>query len=140
MMSSDHLRRSPREPPKPPRAQEPQAADLIRMWDNYRRTGDGHFNAQGFQRQLDDQGFEATALDSEQISVGDGVLAVETASRKPGFCVLPSFAKSPRAVSEWFDDRSSGALIGRIEQVLEIAEGRRTETGSIVTIRKGVVA
>ena len=62
----DELRPPATEPAgtgEPPRTQEPQAADLIRVWDNYRRTGDGHFNAQGFQRQLDDQRLEATVLD-----------------------------------------------------------------------------
>ena len=124
----------------PPSVSEPQAADLIRVWDHYRRTGDGHFSLQGLQKQLDDQCLDATVLESNRVGGGDSVLAVETPSRKPVCYVLPSFAKSPRAVTNWFHDRSGGALTGRIERVLEVAEGRLTETGQCDPIRKGVVA
>ena len=55
------------------------------------------------------------------------------------FYVLPSFAKSPRAVADWFDDSSDGALTGRTERVLQIADGRWTHTGFEVA-RRGRVA
>lgn len=139
----DEQRPLPPEPttPKksPPPAQEPQADDLKRVWNTYRREGDGHFNAQGLQKQFHDLHFDATVSASNHVGARDCVLVVETRSRKPDFFVLPSFARSPRAVGKWFEDNSGGALTGRIEQVLVVAEGRRTET-EVQMIRKGIVA
>lgn len=126
--------------PDPPVATEVQAADLIAVWDLYRREGDGHFNAQGLQERLDARHRGATVREHEQVRAKDCVLVVETPSRSPAFYVLPSFTKSPRKVSEWFDDHSDGALTGRIEKVLKVAEGRWTEDGMIDTIQKGIVA
>lgn len=124
----------------PPVETEVQAADLIGVWDAYRREGDGHFNAQGLQEQLDARHLGATVREHEQVGARDCLLVVETPSGSPAFYVLPSFTKSPRKVSEWFDDHSDGALTGRIEKVLKVAQGRWTEDGMIDTIQKGIVA
>lgn len=118
---------------------EPQASDLIKVWDTYRREGDGHFNVQGLQRQLDALDFQATVSDDDRVGSRDCLLVVETESQKPGFFVLPSFAKSPRAVQRWFADQSDGALNRRIERVAEVAEGRWTPKGSEVA-KIGLVA
>ena len=117
----------------------PQADDLIKAWDNYRQKGDGHFNVQGLQRQLDNMLLDANVSASDRVGASNCVLVVQTQSGKSGFFVLPSFAKSARAVGEWFDDSSGGALTGRIEQVLEVAEGRWTKTG-VDIVRRGFVA
>ena len=119
---------------------EPAPADLIEVWEAYRREGDGHFTAQGLQHQLDVRNLTATVREIEQVGARDCVLVVETPSRRPDFYVVPSFTKSPRKVSKWFDDHSDRALNGRIEKVLEIAKGRWTESGVGDTIQKGVVA
>lgn len=119
---------------------EPEPADLIEVWETYRREGDGHFTAKGFQDQLDARNLTAAVRENEQVGPRDCVLVVETPSRRPYFYVVPSFTKSPRKVSHWFDDRSDGALNGKIERVLEIAKGRWTESGVGDTIKKGVVA
>ena len=89
---------------------EPQASDLIQVWDTYRREGDGHFTKRGLQKQLDDMEFQATVSADNRVGSSDCLLVVQTESQGPGFFVLPSFAKSPRAVRRWFADRSDGAL------------------------------
>lgn len=119
---------------------EPEPADLIEVWEAYRREGDGHFTAQGLQHLLDARNLTATVRQNEHVGAWDCVLVVETLSRRPEFYVVPSFTKSPRKVSKWFDDHSDGALNGRVEKVLEIAKGRWTESGVGDTIQKGVVA
>lgn len=119
---------------------EPAPADLIEVWEAYRREGDGHFTVQGLQDQLDVRNLTATVRENEQVGARDCVLVVETPSRRLDFYVVPSFTKSPRKVSKWFYDHSDGALNGRIEKVLEIAKGRWTESGVGDTIQKGVVA
>lgn len=124
----------------PPVAAEVQAADLIGVWEAYRREGDGHFNAQGLQEQLDARHLGATVREHEQVGARDCLLVVETPSGSPAFYVLPSFTKSPRKVSGWFDDHSDGALTGRIEKVLKVAQARWTEDGMIDSTQKGIVA
>ena len=126
-----------RDEPHPP--SEPQAGDLIGVWNTYRHKGDGHFNAKGLQRQLEDAGFEATVSKDRRVMSSDCVLVVETKSKKPLFFVLPSFAKSPTAVEPWYFDQRGGALNRRIERVSEVAEGRWTTKGSEVT-KTGSVA
>ena len=118
---------------------EPQASDLIQVWDTYRREGDGHFTKRGLQKQLDDMEFQATVSADDRVGSSDCLLVVQTESQGPGFFVLPSFAKSPRAVRRWFADRSDGALNRTIHQVAEVAEGRWTRKGSEVA-NMGVVA
>ena len=117
---------------------ELQAADLIGAWDAYRRTGDGHFNPRGLQRVLDDRGIGATVSGGDRIGLGGSVLIIETQARQAHFYVLPSFAKSPRAVADWFDDSSGGALTGRTERVIQVAEGCWTGSGFDVVRRGGV--
>lgn len=134
------------DPPEPPSAVEPKPeaaaelhpASLIHAWDAYRRTGDGHFKVGGLQRVLDERGIRATVGGGDLIDVGGSMLIIETPAPKGHFYVLPSFAKSPRAVADWFDDRSSGALTGRTERVVQIAEGRWTGSGFEV-VRRGEV-
>ncbi|MCY4027100.1 MAG: hypothetical protein OXH75_12410 [Acidobacteria bacterium] len=127
--------RSPPQADLSPSVPVPQPGDLVAAWDDYRRTGDGHFNARGLQRVLDERGIGATVGGGDRIAAGGSVLIVETPSRQAHFYVLPSFAKSPRAVADWFDDGSSGVLTGRTERVLQIAEGRWTRMGFEVTSR-----
>ena len=135
----DHLALPPTVGTEPEPAVELQPAGLIGAWDAYRRAGDGHFNPCGLQRVLDDRDIGATVKGGDRIAAGGSVLIVETPSRETHFYVLPSFAKSPRAVADWFDDNSGGALTGRTERVLQIAEGRWTEPGFEV-VRRGEVA
>ena len=118
---------------------EPQASDLIHVWDTYRREGDGHFTKRGLQEQLDDMEFQATVSADDRVGSSDCLLVVQTESQGPAFFVLPSFAKSPRAVQRWFADRSDGALNRTIHQVAEVAEGRWTRKGAEVA-NLGVVA
>lgn len=127
----------PSDSPRPP--VEPQASDLIRVWDTYRREGDGHFTERGLQQQLDDMDFQATVSADDRVGSGDCLLVVQIESQEPGFFVLPSFAKSPRAVRRWFADRSDGALNRTIHQVAEVAEGRWTPKGPEVA-NMGLVA
>ena len=120
-------------------APEPQPADLVAAWDTYRRTGDGHFNPHGLQRVLDERGIRAAVSGGDRIDASGNVLIVEAPSRRPQFYVLPSFAKSPRAVRDWFDDSSGGALTSRTQRVIQVGEGRWIE-GGFELVRKGVVA
>ena len=131
----DHAESAPTVETEPGPAAELQPAGLIGAWDNYRRTGDGHFNPRGLQRVLDGRGIGASVKDGDRIGSGGSVLIVEAPSRTTHFYVLPSFAKSPRAVADWFDDNSGGALTGRTERVLQIAEGRWTGPGFEVVTR-----
>ncbi|MCY4594347.1 MAG: hypothetical protein OXC19_06045 [Bryobacterales bacterium] len=118
---------------------EVQPADLVAAWDTYRRNGDGHFHSRGLQRVLDELGIEATVNTGDPVGLGRRALIVETPNRQGYFYVLPSFASSPREVANWFKDSSSGALTGRTERVISVAEGRHTATGAEV-IKQGVVA
>ncbi len=73
------------------------------------------------------------------------MLVVETPSSVRDFYVMPSFNKSPRAVADWFDDDSGGALTGRIGRVARVAQGRWLEPGTgagrrFEVIEKGEVA
>ena len=120
-------------------AVEVQSVDLIAAWDAYRRNGDGHFNSRGLQSVLDGLRIEATVNGGDPIGLGRRGLIVETPNRQGHFYVLPSFATSPREVADWFIDRSSGALTGRIERVISVAEGRHTASGH-KAIKQGVVA
>ncbi len=124
----------------PPVSAEVHEADLISVWEVYRREGDGHFTAQGLQERLNARNFGASVREHEHLGERDCLLLVDTPSRSREFYVLPSFTKSPRKVSKWFDDHSDGALTGRIEKVLKVAEGRWTEDGMLDTIKKGIVA
>lgn len=125
--------------PEPDTVAELRPADLIDAWNNYRRTGNGFFNTHGLQRVLDERGGEATVSRGDRIHGGGNVLVVEMPSRKGHFFVLPNFAKSPRAVEDWFDDNSDGALTGRTEQVIQVAEGRWTDSG-FEKVKRGAVA
>ena len=135
----DHAEPPPTVEPEPAPGAELQPAGLIGAWDTYRRAGDGHFNSRGLQRVLDDRGIGASVKGGDPIGAGGSVLIVESPSLKTHFYVLPSFAKSSRAVADWFDDNSGGALTGRTERVLQIAEGRWTGPGFEV-VRRGEVA
>ena len=117
----------------PPRA--PQSGDLIAAWDDYRRDGDGHFNRRGLQGVLDRRRLEARVRDGGQVGAGGAVLVVETLSDASHFYVLPSFNKSPRAVADWFDDSSGGALTGRTGRVTRMARGRWVESGAEIGAR-----
>ena len=100
-------------PPEPQPSQAPQSSDLIDAWDEYRRNGDGHFSPRGLQELLDQWELAARVSHGDRIGAGGAMLLVETSPGTPHFWVLPSFNKSPRAVADWFDDASSGALTGR---------------------------
>ncbi len=124
---------------EPPPPETPQPGDLIAAWDSYRRDGDGHFNPHGLQTVLDQRRLAANVSDGDRVGAGSNMLLVEARSRHPQFYVLPSFAKSPRAVADWFDDSSGGALTGRTQRVIRVGEGRWTE-GGFEVVGKGVVA
>ncbi len=112
-----------------PAAAPPQPGDLIAAWDDYRRNGDGHFNRRGLQEMLNKWGFDADVGHGDRVGAGGAVLVVETFGTRD-FCVLPSFNKSPRAVAEWFDDHSGGALTGRTQRLARVARGRWVEPGT----------
>ena len=120
----------PRVVEEPPPVEVPRPGDLIAAWDDYRRDGDGHFSRRGLQGVLDRRGFAADAGDGARIGAGGAVLIVEMPSSTPNFYVLPSFNKSPRAVAEWFEDSSGGALTGRTQRVTRLARGRWVEAGT----------
>lgn len=115
---------------EPPPARVPQPGDLIAAWNDYRREGDGHFSHRGLQGVLDRRGLEADVSHGDRVGAGGAVLVVETPSDTPNFYVLPSFNKSPRAVADWFDDDSDGALTGRTRRVTRVAQGRWGEHGT----------
>lgn len=114
---------------EPPPAEPPQPGDLIAAWDDYRRNGDGHFGPRGLQEVLNQWGFDADVGHGDRVGAGGAVLVVETFGTR-NFCVLPSFNKSPRAVAEWFDDNSGGALTGRTQRLARVARGRWVEPGT----------
>ena len=109
---------SPLEPPGP--------GDLIDAWDDYRRAGDGHFTPRGLQEVLDKRGLDVEVDHGDRVGAGGVVLIVETFGTR-NFYVLPSFNKSPRAVADWFDDNSGGALTARTRRLTRLAQGRWLE-------------
>lgn len=141
---------SPKGPPRagvaPPQDVEPEPApdlrraDLIQAWKQYRRDGDGHFNALGMSRVLERRHIPARARSGERIGLGTSVLIVERRDGPRGnFFVLPSFTGSPRAVREWFDDSGAGRLTARTERLISVAEGRWT-SGGYEQVTRGEVA
>ena len=113
-----------------PPPQEPAGPGyLIDAWDEYRRNGDGHFSPRGLQEVLDHWGFDVDVGHGDLVGAGGAVLVVEIFGTRR-FYVLPSFNKSPRAVANWFDDHSGGALTGRTQHVARVAQGRWLEPGS----------
>ena len=119
-------------PPHPvdePPPEPPGAGDLIEAWDDYRRNGDGHFSPHGLQDVLDQWGLDADVDHGDRVGAGGAVLIVETFGTRK-FYVLPSFNKSPRAVADWFDDGSGGALTARTQRVTRLAQGRWLEPGA----------
>ena len=117
-------------PPEPQPSQAPQSSDLIDAWDEYRRNGDGHFSPRGLQELLDQWELAARVSHGDRIGAGGAMLLVETSPGTPHFWVLPSFNKSPRAVADWFDDASSGALKGRTQHVARLARGCWLDSGT----------
>ena len=118
----------------------PTPGDVIRVWEEYWQKGDGHFRPDGFARQLDDSGFTARVVDGAAVDAGQHVLIVDPQSADGQVFVLPSFAAPPRAVRQWFDDRSDGALTATTRRVIAVAVGRTTETGAVEVVRKGAVS
>ncbi len=116
-------------PPLPvdePPLEPPRPGDLIDAWDDYRRNGDGHFSPRGLQEMLDQWGLDANVDHGDRVGAGGAVLIVETFGTR-NFYVLPSFNKSPRAITDWFDDNSGGALTARTQRVTRLAQGRWLE-------------
>ena len=124
---------------EPPPAEAPQTGDIIAAWDDYRRGGDGHFSRRGLQGVMDQRGLAADVSEGDRVGDGGAVLIVETPSSTPNFYVLPSFNKSPRAVADWFDDSSRGALTGRTQRVTRVAQGRWVEAESEIRRRFEVI-
>lgn len=122
-------------------SQEPKLReeDLIQVWQDYWRKGDGHFNSRGLRSQLVDHGLKAEIIAGSELGAGDNVLIVDPKYRSGLVYLLPSFTKSPRAVGDWFDDRGSGALTGKTQRVIELAIGKRTNRG-IEIVKRGVVS
>ena len=124
---------------EPPAAKAPQPGDLITAWDNYRRDGDGHFSRRGLQSVLDQRGLAANVSAGDPVGAVGAVLIVETPPNSPRFYVLPSFNKSPRSVADWFDDSTSGALTGRPERLVRVAQGRWVESEAGIERRFEVI-
>ncbi len=112
---------------------------LIRCWRRYRDEGDGHFRAAGLRAELTESGFAVEVLEGRDLGVGDDVLVVPTGALDGACYLVPSFAKSPGAVGRWFEDRGDRSLSRRVNDVAELAEGRRTEDG-VLEVRKGAVS
>ena len=116
------------------------AESIIAAWEAYRRDGDGFFTAAGLQQILREHGLAVTVHDGSRVDAGGDVLVVEATDGTEGrFAVVPSFAKSPRAVPEWFNDIGSGALSARTETIYRLAEGKWTEAGYQV-VAKGDIS
>ena len=130
----------PHEVDEPPPLEPAGPGNLIDAWDDYRSNGDGHFGPRGLQEVLDQWEIAARVVHGDRVDAGGAVLVVETPGT-PDFYVLPSFNKSPRAVADWFDDASSGALTGRTQRVARVARGRWLESGtkSCEVIERGEV-
>ena len=112
---------------------------LIRCWRRYRDEGDGHFRADGLCAELTESGFAMEVFEGRDLGAGDDVLIVSTGAPDGTCYLVPSFAKSPGAVGNWFEDRGDRSLSRRVNDLAELAEGRRTADG-IVQVRKGVVS
>ena len=123
-----------------PEPAAPSPEDLIDVWQQYWRAGDGHFKASGFESQLTGSGFTARVMDGAEAGAGDQVLIVDPQCEDQHFYVLPSFATSPRSVQQWFHDQSGGALTGTTRQVNKVALGRWTESGTFEVVKKGAVS
>lgn len=116
------------------------AESIIAAWEAYRRNGDGFFTAAGLQQTLREHGVAATVRDGSGVDAGGSALVVETQGETEGrFTVVPSFARSPRAAPEWFNDIGSGALSARTETIHRLAEGKWTEVGYQV-VAKGDIS
>ena len=112
---------------------------LVRCWRRYRDEGDGHFRAAGLRAELTECGFTVEVLEGRDVGAGDDVLVVPTGAPDGACYVVPSFAKSPGAVGRWFEDRGDRSLSRRVNDVADLAEGRRTEDG-VLELRKGTVS
>ena len=123
-----------------PERAAPEPEDLIRVWKDFWRNGNGHFKADGLRKQLADDGFTAEVIDGTAVGAGDHVLFVDPQSEDRGLFVLPSFAAPPKSVSQWFDDQGDGALNATTRQVIAVAVGRWTDTRTIEVVKKGVVS
>ena len=123
-----------------PQLATPGPEDLIDVWQQYWRAGDGHFKASGFESQLTASGFTARVIDGAEVGAGDHVLIVDPQCADQHFYVLPSFATSPRSVQRWFDDRSGGALTATTRRVITVAFGRWTNSGNFEVVKKGAVS
>ena len=123
-----------------PEPATPGPDDLIAVWQNYWRSGDGHFKASGFEDQLTASGFAARVIDGAEAGAGDHVLIVDPQCEDQHFYVLPSFVTSPRSVQQWFDNQSGGALTATTRRVITVAFGRWTDSGNFEVVKKGAVS
>ena len=130
----------PASAPAAPQPTPPEPHDLIRVWQDYWRAGDGHFRASGLERQLTASGFAARVIDGATVGAGEHVQIVDPQSEDRRVYVLPSFAASPRAVQRWFEDRSDGALTATNHRVIAVAVGRWTDSGTVEIVEKGAVS
>lgn len=112
---------------------------LVCCWRHYRDEGDGHFRAAGLRAELTERGCAAEVLEGRDVGAGDDVLVVPTGAPDGACYLVPSFAKSPGAVGRWFEDRGDRSLSRRVNDVVELAVGRRTEDG-LLEVRKGAVS
>ena len=113
---------------------------LIEAWERYRRAGDGFFTVRGLQRQVDALDVDASVSDGSAVGA-HGDLLLLTIRNDGGDCdgdrffVVPSFARSPRAAPDWFEDASSGALSTTTTTIHRVAEGKWTGTSFTVVER-----
>ena len=75
-----------------------------------------------------------------EAGAGDHVLVVDMQAADRRCYLLPSFTTPPRSVQRWFEDRSDGALTAVTRKVIAVAEGRRTDSGTVEVVTKGTVA
>ena len=112
---------------------------LIQVWRDYLENGDGHFNVRGLRKHLVQHGIEADVLEGPGSEAGGNVLVVDPKLENRYFYVLPSFAKPPSAVQDWYEDASGGGLMARIRNVRQLAVGRWTD-GGFEVVERGAVS
>ncbi len=119
----------PSETPMPALAETPTAATrpvgsdrLIDVWQAYWENGDGHFNAGGLKSEMDRQSLTGKVYSGSVLGLDDSVLGVDLEDDSIIY-LLPDFNKPPSAVSEWFEDQSSGSLTALIKSVDRLAQG-----------------
>lgn len=112
---------------------------LEACWRRYRDEGDGHFRADGLRAELLKAGLPNDVIEGRDIGAGKHVLVVHTGSPGGRCYVVPSFVEAPTAVKAWFEDRGADMLSRRVNDIQELAVGKRKAYG-VELVKKGAVS